>query len=239
MNLGLLQFRFFIGAVRRVTETCFLKFTPEGIDVLAVDRGNVALVAAKLPVTNTINGTIAVDLNTLERVLNRLDENPDLSTILGKKSDIPWIVLETEGVRGSVKALSLSDIRPEPKRLPDFNYLVQFTVSGPTLKNAIDRCANISDRVAFWVEGNTLKIGSGSVEDDETTIITTIRLPHHHQESLHSSFEYEYLSDMVKSMGQAGNVQVHIRNDYPIRFDFTVHDVSVTYALAPRIVAEE
>jgi len=145
------------------------------------------------------------------------------------------------GVGSLSYTLSLIDptaIRKEP-RIPELDLPAHVTLPGGELRRAVKAAEKVSDHVILGVsdEGFYME-AKGDIDSLKLKIPSTELLEMKPGEA-RSLFSLDYLEDMSKSIGKAGEVTLEMGIDYPLKIHFKLgQSVEVSYLLAPRIEQE-
>ncbi|RME31802.1 proliferating cell nuclear antigen (pcna) [Candidatus Woesearchaeota archaeon] len=221
-----------------VTEVRF-KVTSNGLELVAMDPANVAMVLFTLLSSSFIeyevkkDTVIALNLNDLKQVLRRVKpadtltlENPDAK-----------LKVTLKGKSTRTFQLPLIDIEEREQKVPDLKFNVTVTTAASTINDAIEDVDIIGESVVFSADEKAFTISSSNdlstaeVElkaDDETSIDA--------KEETRSKYSIEYLKKMIQGAKLADTVTVQFSKDYPLRLDYTVKDkMQLAFILAPRV----
>jgi proliferating cell nuclear antigen len=128
----------------------------------------------------------------------------------------------------------------DPK-VPNLNLPVKVSLSSNELRQGIKAAEAVSDHVTLIASPESFEMAS---EGDTDSV--DLKLPKDFLEELEckentkSMFALEYFSNMVKAIGTASIVTLHLGSNYPIKMEFDIADGQghVTYLLAPRVESE-
>jgi proliferating cell nuclear antigen len=230
-----------IESVSSLVDEVKFSISEKGLELKAVDPANVAMVSLKIGVDafeffKADNGEIGVDLVRLSDVLSMADKGETVQLELDEESHKLKI-----GVGSLSYTLSLIDptaIRKEP-RIPELDLPAHVTLPGGELRRAVKAAEKVSDHVILGVsdEGFYLE-AKGDIDSLRLKIPSTELLGMKPGEA-RSLFSLDYLEDMSKSIGKAGEVTLEMGIDYPLRVNFRLGpSVDINYLLAPRIEQE-
>ncbi len=230
-----------IEAVSSLVDEVKFSLSESGIELKAVDPANVAMVSLKIGAEafdyfKATPGEIGVDLVRLSDVLSMADKGETVQLELDEESHKLKI-----GVGSLSYTLSLIDptaIRKEP-RIPELDLPAHVTLPGGELRRAVKAAEKVSDHVILGVsdEGFYME-AKGDIDSLKLKIPSTELLGMKPGEA-RSLFSLDYLEDMSKSIGKAGEVTLELGIDYPLRVHFRVgQSVEINYLLAPRIEQE-
>jgi proliferating cell nuclear antigen len=216
--------------------------TKSGIAIKVVDPAHVAMIDLKLQKSGfeeykADDIELGLDVDKIKEVLR-----------LAKPGDMIFIEHDQEKNRlvfkvGNItRKMSLVDITgmSEPK-VPNLNLPVKVVVKTDELRQGIRASESVSDHIALVAtsegfelvsEGDTdsvnLKLGKELLEE----LVC--------KEDTRSLFPLDYFSNIIKTIGSASIITMHMGNDYPVKMEFTIANDKgeVTYLLAPRIESE-
>ncbi|HUI39853.1 MAG TPA: proliferating cell nuclear antigen (pcna) [Methanothrix sp.] len=230
-----------IESVSSLVDEVKFSISEKGLELKAVDPANVAMVSLKIGAEafeffKADQGEIGVDLVRLSDVLSMADKGETVQLELDEETHKLKI-----GVGALSYTLSLIDptaIRKEP-RLPELDLPAHVTLPGAELRRAVKAAEKVSDHVILGVsdEGFYME-AKGDIDSLKLKIPSTELLGMKPGEA-RSLFSLDYLEDMSKSIGKAGEVTLEMGIDYPLRVSFKIgQPVEITYLLAPRIEQE-
>jgi proliferating cell nuclear antigen len=230
-----------IESVSSLVDEVKFSISEKGLELKAVDPANVAMVSLKIGAEafeffKADQGEIGVDLVRLSDVLSMADKGETVQLELDEESHKLKI-----GVGALSYTLSLIDptaIRKEP-RIPELDLPAHVTLPGAELRRAVKAAEKVSDHVILGVsdEGFYME-AKGDIDSLKLKIPSTELLGMKPGEA-RSLFSLDYLEDMSKSIGKAGEVTLEMGIDYPLRVSFKIgQPVEINYLLAPRIEQE-
>jgi len=211
-----------------------LKFSEEGMSIIAVDPANVALVSFKLPKSTfseyqSSNEVLGVNLDNLKAVLRRAKNSGSL--IMQNKETC----LEIE-VIDRVKrnfSLALIEIEGEEKQMPALEFMSQIQMDPQDFNDAIEDCLIVSDSCGFVaspekfiIEASGLNSAKAEFSSDEIKII-----------SGNSKVRYslEYLQKFMKAGKLAEKIYLNFSSDHPLKIEFKKDGIDLSFVLAPRV----
>ncbi|OPY53059.1 MAG: DNA polymerase sliding clamp [Methanosaeta sp. PtaU1.Bin060] len=230
-----------IESVSSLVDEVKFSISDKGLELKAVDPANVAMVSLKIGAEafeffKADQREIGVDLVRLSDVLSMADKGETVQLELDEESHKLKI-----GVGALSYTLSLIDptaIRKEP-RIPELDLPAHVTLPGSEFRKAVKAAEKVSDHVVLGVsdEGFYME-AKGDIDSLKLKIPSTELLGMKPGEA-RSLFSLDYLEDMSKSIGKAGEVTLEMGIDYPLRVGFKIgQHVEITYLLAPRIEQE-
>ena len=183
-----------------VTEAKF-KVDENGLELIAMDPANVAMVIFKLPSTNFIEQKvkkeeIAINLGYFKQILKRVKAS-DTLTLETSEGTLEVIMKGRTTRRFSMSLLNLEE---EEQKVPNLKFNAKIKTESSILTDAIGDVDIIGDSVAFIVDNNKLIISSVgdlgkaniTINADEFTKIETT-------EPQKAKYSIEYLKKMIKA----------------------------------------
>lgn len=223
-----------------VTEAKF-KITKDGIELIAMDPANVALIIFKLLASACVEYEVKEDmrlslnLNNLKQVLRRAKPN-DIVT-LGVEENKLQVVLNSKTKR--TFSLPIIDADEKEQRIPDLDFPLTISTDAERLVEAIEDADIVGESVSFIGENNKLTISAEGdtskahieILPDETTAITAKT-----GERIKAKYSVEYLKKMISAGKLAPTVSISFNKDYPIKLEYKAVDtLLLTFVLAPRV----
>ncbi len=219
-----------IGIISELVNEVKFKLNKEGLEVIAIDPANVALIVFKLPVSVfsqydvKTEKVLGINLEDLKKVLRRGAGK------LKAESKENKLHLEFSGERKKGFVLSLINIDEEEREVPELDFGVGFEVGAEVLADAIEDAGSVSDSVDFIAAGGSFSLNSESSLHSANIDIAKIAS----KENAQARYSLEYLQKMVKAAKLADKVSVQFGKDYPLKLDYS-GDVQMSFILAPRV----
>ena len=223
-----------------VTEARF-KITPDGMELIAMDPANVAMVIFKLlsscfseyDVKNEIQ--IGLNLNNLKQILRRAKPNDRLTLELTPDQRLQ-ITLKSTSTR--TFSLAIIELEEKEQKIPDLEFPVSIKTTSRILTESIEDVGIVAESVSFEAEPNKFSIraegdlSKAHIEipsDDNTTLNVQ-------GDKFKSKYSIEYLKKIMNGSKLSDNVELLFNQDYPLRIDYKVVDkVLLSFILAPRV----
>jgi len=245
MKLVLSDATYFKDSVTVISELVHearFKINKDGLELVAMDPANVAMVIFKLLSSCFTeyqvdkDTEIAINLANLKQILKRAKANDVLS--LEVTSDNK---LKVQLKSGSVRTFSIPiiDIEEREQRIPNLSFPLVVTTRSSILNDAIDDADIVaeavtlavdSDRLTVSAEGDLSKANIEIESDDETKITTEIKA------KIKSKYSIEYLKKMLQAGKLSEFVSIYFNQDYPLKLEYKVIDkLSLSFILAPRV----
>ncbi len=226
-----------------VTEAKF-KINKTGIELVAMDPANVAMVIFKLLASSFVEYEIMTDvrlslnLNNLKQVLKRAKPN-DMVTleVVDSKLDV---TLKSKTKR--TFSLPIIDIDEKEQKIPELSFPLTITTDAELLIESIEDVDIVGESVSFIAEQEKFTISAEGdmskahieIPADETTSIKTTKT-----EKIKSKYSVEYLKKMIAAGKLVSSVSIQFNKDYPLRLDYkSVDKLMMSFILAPRVENE-
>ncbi|MFC1801091.1 proliferating cell nuclear antigen (pcna) [Nanoarchaeota archaeon] len=214
--------------------------TQQGLELVAMDPANVAMVIFKLLAPTFVeyqvekDQEIAINLSNLKQVLRR-----------AKSNDIVILEIEEGKLKiqfkgDSVRTFSIPIIELEEKeqRIPDLQFPITIETSSSVLAEAVSDVDVVAESVSFLGDANRLMISAegdlskAKIEisaGEDTQIKSTM-------DKIKAKYSIEYLKKMMDGAKLANRVSIYFNNDYPLKLEYkTVDRVMLSFILAPRV----
>jgi len=221
-----------------VTEVRF-KVTPLGIELVAMDPANVAMVVFKLLSSAFAEyhvkeqKIVAVNLNDLKSVFRRI--KPQDMMVL--EIDENKFKITLKGASKREFFLPLIDIDEREQKIPNLSFTATVSTSSDSLSDAIEDADIIGESVTFMASNEAFTVSSSSdlskavieLPADEITRIKS-------SADVRSKYSIEYLKKMVLAGKIAPTVNISFSKDYPLKIDYRLIDkMELMFILAPRV----
>lgn len=208
----------------------------------AVDHAHVAMVDLTLAKKafeqyKAKDSELGVDIDKLKEVLKLAGAGDTLT--IDHDEDKNKLVFNVGNITRRMALVDTAGIS-DPK-VPNLNLPVKVSLNSNELRQGIKAAEAVSDHVTLIASPDSFEMAS---EGDTDSV--DLKLPKDFleeldcKESTKSMFALEYFSNMVKSIGNASIVTLHLGSNYPIKMEFDIADGQghVTYLLAPRVESE-
>jgi proliferating cell nuclear antigen len=220
------------------------KITPDGMELVAMDPANVAMIIFKLLSScfteyNVEKETeLSIDLGNFKQILRRAGPNDMLSLELEESK----LKLNLKGKTTRTFSLPLIESEEKEQKVPELNFPVSIKTNTDIFNNAIEDVDIVAESVTFEVDKNIFIIAgesdlsNASVEinsDEETNIQVE------GEEKIKAKYSVEYLKKIMSASKLCGNVAIQFNKDYPLKLDYIVVDkLQLSFILAPRVENE-
>tara|TARA_Y100000310_G_scaffold331022_1_gene403830 strand:- start:180 stop:926 length:747 start_codon:yes stop_codon:yes gene_type:complete len=224
-----------------VTEGTF-KLTKNGIELIAMDPANVAMVVYKLLASCFVEFSLdketelSINLNNFKQILRRAKTNDAVTLDVGKDNKLN-VTLQSNTKR--TFSLPILETEEKEQKIPELAFPVIIQTQTSLIEEAIEDIGVVSESLTLSCEPKKLTItGEGDLskaavelESGEATELTNDS-----PDSVNSKYSVEYLKKMILGGKLTDKVTLCYDKDYPLKLDFKeVDKVQLSFILAPRV----
>ena len=245
MKLVLAESKYFkdsISIISELVQEAKFKATSDGLEMVAMDPANVAMVVFKLLSScfteYKIKDTeeIAINLNNLKQVLRRA-KGDDILTIETTEDNKLRIQMKSNTTRSfSLPTLEIDD---KEQKVPELEFPVIIETESGILTEAIEDVSVVAESVTFLGEKNQLSV---KAEGDLSKAFIEIKpnertsIKHNSDDKVKSKYSLEYLKKMISGSKLSDKVSLHFNTDYPMKLEYKIQDkLLLSFILAPRV----
>lgn len=223
-----------------VNETRF-KVNKDGIELIAMDPANVAMVIFKLlssafteyDVQEEME--IAINLTNLKQILKRAKpaDNVTLEVTPDNKLQIK---LKSRTTR--TFSLPIIELEEKEQKVPQLDFPLSIKTKSSILNEAVEDADIVAESVTFMIEDKKFYISAeGDLSKANIEITsgdnTEITCP---DDKIKSKYSIEYLKKMISGAKLSDDVSIFFNKDYPLKLEYkTVDKVLLAFILAPRV----
>jgi len=234
--------RFFseiINIISQLVTEANLKFDKNGLSIIALDPGSVAMVIFEMPKENfldydVVEENLALSLDDLKQVLRRVEKAE--SIILEKKENM-LLISSKDGIRRKFH-LALINLEEEERKKPNLSFTTSIEMPSDLLKESIEDVGIVADSFSFISSKSekTFKIvGRGAlnkseIEFNEDEIKANLG-------NDKTTYSVEYFEKFIKASKIFDKVKISYKTDHPCQLDFFNEgsNIKLSFILAPRI----
>ncbi len=224
-----------------VSEVKF-KATTDGLELVAMDPANVAMVVFKLLSScftqYQVQGEeeIAINLNNLKQILRRASGDDVLAL---ETTDDNKLKIQLKGATVRSFSIPLLEMEDKEQKVPELNFPIVVETTSDVFAESIEDVSVVAESVTFLGEKNLLAVKAEGdlskafieIKPDETTVIKTLSA-----DKFKAKYSLEYLKKMVQGGKLADRVSLHFNTDYPLKLEYKVVDrLMLSFILAPRV----
>ncbi|MBT4539694.1 proliferating cell nuclear antigen (pcna), partial [Candidatus Woesearchaeota archaeon] len=242
MKVVLAEPRFFKDSIAIISELVSevkLKATSDGLEVVAMDPANVAMVIFKLLSSAftqyEIQGSeeVAINLNSVKQILRRAKAD-DMLTLETTEDNKFKIELKSNTTRSfSLPTLELED---KEQRVPELTFPISVNMKSSLLADSVEDVSVVAESVTFLGEKEQLSI---KAEGDLSKAFIEIKPNDEisinaNEEKCKAKYSLEYLKKMIAGGKLTDTVSLQFNTDYPLKLEYKVTDrLLLSFILAP------
>ena len=242
MRLTLVEPRYLkesISVISELVNETRIKVNKDGIELVAMDPANVAMVIFKLFASGFTEYQvdapvdIAINLANFKQILRRANQTDILTLELTENK----LKVELKSSSTRTFSLPLIDVEEKDQKIPELSFPVSVQIASSVLNEAIGDADIVADSVTFAAEPGRFSLhasgdlNSATIElkaDDNTRIDA--------RDKVSAKYSVEYLKKMIEGSKLADNVTIQFNKDYPLKLTYaTIDKVMLSFILAPRV----
>lgn len=218
------------------------KINKEGIELVAMDPANVAMVVFKLLSSSFTeydvkkDVEIAINLSNLKQILRRANPNDMLTLELDGDNKLK---IQLKGNTTRTFNLPLIDLEEKDRKIPDLKFSVSISMPTAVFNEAIQDVDVVSESVTFLAEPKKFTVhaeGDLSQASIEIKDGKEIKINVEGNEKIRSKYSVEYLKKMINGSKIADEMVIRFNKDYPLKVEYKALDkVLLSFILAPRV----
>lgn len=216
------------------------KVTRDGIELVAMDPANVAMVIYKLLSSCFTEydvdeeTEISINFNNLKQILKRASPS-DVLTLEITEDNKLQIQLKDRSVR--TFSIPIIDVEEKEQKIPNLEFNTTIRTHASTLNSAIEDADIVAESVTFFAEPKKFVIqAEGDLNKAKIEIKESEDTKVDCKEKSKSKYSIEYLKKMIGGSKLSDNVSIQFSKDYPLRLEYkAVNRVQLVFILAPRV----
>ncbi len=228
-----------ISIISELVNEAKLRISKDGIELIAMDPANVAMVIFRLLPTAFTEydvekpADIAINLANLRQILRRA--NP--SDVLTLELDNNKLKIQLKSASTRIFSLPLIDMEDKDQKVPELSFPVNAETESALFNEAIIDAEIVSESVSLVAEPGRLSLQAEGdlntaaieIKDSEGTRISA-------KDKTKAKYSIEYLKKMIEGSKLSGKVLIQFNKDYPLKLTYsTVDKVMLSFILAPRV----
>lgn len=231
-----------IGVISELVNEANFKITKEGLELVAMDPANVAMVLFKLLSSNFAEYDVeteqhlSINLTNLKQVLKRAKANDMLKLELSGDGKLN-IELKSDSTR--TFSLPLLDVEEKEQKIPNLTFPSTVDMSSSVLSDAVEDSNIVGESVTLSLEPLKFTIRAESESTHANIEIPAengTKITSDTTAKVKSKYSVEYLKKMMLGSKLSDNVTLHLNQDYPLKLEYKVLDkLSLSFILAPRV----
>lgn len=245
MKLVLAEPRYFKDSVSIISELVSevkMKVTKDGLEVVAMDPANVAMVVFKLLSTCFTQYQVveaeelAINLNNLKQILRRANSD-DILTL--ETTDDNKLKIQLKGITTRSFSIPTLEVEDREQKVPELAFPIRVDMDSEMLTSSIEDVSVVAESVTFLGEKGQLSVKAEGdlskafieIKPDESTIIKTDSA-----DKFKAKYSLEYLKKMIQGGKLSERVSLHFNTDYPLKLEYKIVDrLLLSFILAPRV----
>ncbi len=246
MKLVLAEPKYFkesIGIISELVSEAKFKVTPDGLELVAMDPANVAMVIFKLLSSSFTQYEIqaqeelAINLQSLKQILRRADASDVLSL---ETTEEQKLKVTFKGATTRSFSLPLLEVESKEQKVPQLSFPLTVQMNAAQLTQAVEDVSVVAESVTFLGEKEKLSV---KAEGDLSKAFIEINQSEDSKislsadaEKVKAKYSLEYLKKMIAGAKLHDKVKLHFNNDYPLKLEYAVTDrLYLSFILAPRV----
>lgn len=224
-----------IGIISELVSEIKLKFNSDGLQIIAIDPTNAALLLFKLPAAAFSHYEVAgeeiigISLDDFKQVLRRGRQE---SLSLATKEER---LLVNFGEAKKSFVLSLINIEEEERKEPELKFTASLKIDSSRFQEAVEDCSVVSDSILFGLSEKGFVLDAKSSLHEASVKLLSDAFP----ENVKSRYSLDYLQKMVKAARLADDVKIQFSDDYPLKLQYASPEkAELSFILAPRVETE-
>jgi len=230
-----------IGIISDLVNEARFKVTQNGLELVAMDPANVAMVIFKL-LSSSFDSyevkedtEIAINLANLKQILRRVKSTDTLSLELTDENK-----LKIEFSSGSHKrtfSVPIIEFDEKEQRVPDLEFPVSIKMPCSTLQDSIEDVGIVAESVSFIAEPDKMTIqaegdlSKANIEISQSADVTIKAIG-----KTKAKYSIEYLKKMMNGSKLTDTAELFFNQDYPLKVEYKVVDkLMLSFILAPRV----
>ena len=218
------------------------KLNNDGIEVIAMDPANVAMVIFKLLSSSFSEYElekdieIGINLQSLKQILRRASPSDILTLEVSADNKLK---IQLRGTSVRTFSLPIIELDEKEQRVPNLQFSTTVSMQSSTLLDAITDADIVAESVTFSAEPDKFTIaaqGDRSNAHIEMKASDHLHIRTASTADVKAKYSIEYLKKMISGSKLAETVDIQFNQDYPLRLDYKVIDrLSLSFILAPRV----
>ncbi|HLC81049.1 MAG TPA: hypothetical protein VJH68_00145, partial [Candidatus Nanoarchaeia archaeon] len=224
MKLVLAELKYFkesISIISELVSEAKFKVTKDGLELVAMDPANVAMVVFKLlsssftEYSTTDNEEVAINLNNLKQILRRAKADDILRLETTEENKLK-IEMKSNTLRSfSIPILEIND---KEQKVPDLNFPIMVQTDSSVITESIEDVSVVAESVTFLGEKGKLCV---KAEGDLSKAFIEIRaddvtnIKVESEEKFKGKYSFEYLKKMIAGGKLSERASLFFNTDYP------------------------
>ncbi len=231
-----------ISVISDLVNEARFKLTKDGLELVAMDPANVAMVIFKLLSSNFTeyelekDTEISVNLANFRQILRRVNASDVIILEAGTDNKLK---IQLKGATNRTFSIPLIELEEKEQRVPSLTFPVSVNTTSNLLNEAIADADVVAESVTFAVEPDKFTIaaeGDLSKAQIEIKHGDDTKIKSESSAKVKSKYSIEYLKKMIAASKLANEVNIFFSQDYPLKLEYKVLDkLLLSFILAPRV----
>lgn len=231
-----------ISIISELVNEASFKVTPNGVEMVAMDPANVAMVIFKLLSSCFTEyevkdkTSLTINLGNFKQILRRIDAGDVLSLEFDKDNKLK---IQIKGNTTRTFSLPIIDLEEREQKIPDLSFAASVKMPSSMFNDAIEDADIVAESVTFEVEPKKLTVladGDLSKAKIEIGEGDNVKVLTESDDKIRAKYSIEYLKKMMGGSKLSDEVVIQLNKDYPLKLDFKCIDkVMLSFILAPRV----
>lgn len=245
MKLVLAEPKYFkdsISIISDLVSEAKFKAGNDGLELVAMDPANVAMVIFKLLSScftkYEISGPeeVAINLNHLKQILRRANSDDILSLETTEDNKLK-IQLKSKTIRSfSIPTIEMDD---KEQKVPELVFPLEIQTHSQILTEAVEDVSVVAESVTLLGDKSQILVkaeGDLSKAFIEIKPDATTKIKAQGEDKYKSKYSLEYLKKMIQGAKLSDQVSLFFNTDYPLKLEYKVTDrLMLSFILAPRV----
>lgn len=230
-----------ISVISDLVNEARFKITRDGLELIAMDPANVAMVIFKLLSSSFTEydvekeQEIAINLANFKQILRRVGASDILTLELAENK----LQIQLKGGTTRTFSLPLIEIEEKEQRVPNLTFPIAIGTHSSVLNDAIADVDIVAESVTFSAEPDKLTIsaeGDLSKAHIEIKSNEETKIKSESPAKIKAKYSIEYLKKMINAGKLANEVSIFFNQDYPLKIEYKIVDkLLLSFILAPRV----
>lgn len=231
-----------ISVISELVNEARFKITRDGLEMIAMDPANVAMVIFKLLSSSFTEyevekeQEIAINLANFKQILRRVGASDILTLEVTGENKLQILL---KGGTTRTFSLPLIELEEKEQRIPNLTFPITIGTNSMVLNDAIADADIVAESVTFAAEPEKLTISAEGdlskahieIKQGEDTKIKSTSTA-----KIKAKYSIEYLKKMINAGKLADEVNIFFNQDYPLKLEYKVVDkLLLSFILAPRV----
>ncbi len=212
--------------------------TKEGVTLKAMDPSSISMISFSMPSKAFSkfdvdkNAGLGLNIDNISKIMSRARDGESLVM----KDHENKLTMEFSGQSKRRFRTQLIDVRKSAEKEPNVEFDAEIEINGETFKDLVKDAGLISqyislkaakDQFSIDCRGDSGELNEVHVNDGSAIKKMSV------QKGAESTFNLEFLENMVKSCPAGNYISISLKSNEPIKLSYKVGEAQITYYLAP------